>query len=396
MSSQYEDAKERPWKKEEFPYLALWLEKRKELVEKLVDISKTRTGYYHPLTKKDESGRTTITIQLPQVQSVLSTGRLFEIQGNLDFTNGKFDHAFECAFSSLRIGKTMQNGGTCLVEELIGIALTRMGDRQLTVYLADLAQKKDAAWILQKKKEFDAIALQEEPAPAPPNWCTSERMCALSVIQQLAVDTNFREKTLVELFELKDEWLKKYGDVFAADKNLDWNEMMRQINRWYDDVEDIFSPPSLFRQRNAIDRLDKRLIRFTKENETDTAAKVVLMMLMPGVQVYHNAFDRNLWERRTTSIAFSLAAYRADHNGKNPDTLNELIPKYIESIPVSPSTGKPMRYVKRLNDALIANNDRFKLDGSEADVEKAIAETPSGKRAAIHSSTDYIFVVQKN
>jgi hypothetical protein len=219
-------------------------------------------------------------------------------------------------------------------------------------------------------------------------------MGALSVIQQIAVDTNFRKKIFLELAGLEDDELKKYNEIFRPGKDYDWNEMMRQINRFYDDMEDVFTPPGLVRQRKALERLDKRLERFTKENETDVAARFFLSIMAPTVLSCHIAFVRIQWDSRITSLAFSLAAYRADHDGKNPDTLDELVPKYIASIPISPSTEKPMRYVKRQHDVLIPNDDFCQLDGSETEVEQDIAETKSGGRA-YPAVTHYIFVVQK-
>jgi hypothetical protein len=397
--SQWRDALQRPWSEKEFPYLAAWLERRKVLTNKLIAITKQKTGYYHPLVTGTGDERSVASALLPLAQSTREVARLFAIQGNRDFTNGNIDHAFECALSSIHFGKTIRTNAGCLVEVLIGIAINGIGDNQLTIFLANLDNKKDAAWILQKKKEFDAAALHEEPVLDIPAWCTFERMCSLSMIQQIAINPSL---TYSDLFGTEDteeykKDLKKYTEIFRSGKDYDWNEMMRQINRCYDEMEDVFAPPSLARQRNAAERMKKQIMRFSEENETDMATRYFLSLLMPAVLSCHNAFERNLWDRRITSLAFSLAAYRADHGGKNPDTLDALVPKYIESVPISPSTGKPMRYVKRQHDVLIPNRDNLKLDGSEAEAEKKIAEAQSGGRAFPGSAnTDYIFVVQKN
>ena len=77
-----------------------------------------------------------------------------------------------------------------------------------------------------------------------------------------------------------------------------------------------------------------------------------------------------------------------------PGSLEELVPKYLESIPESPFSGKPLRYIKRQSDVLIANDDEYKLDGSEPEVEKMIAETKSGG-IAYPSARHYVFVVVK-
>jgi hypothetical protein len=46
---------------------------------------------------------------------------------------------------------------------------------------------------------------------------------------------------------------------------------------------------------------------------------------------------------RDTELAAAVELYRLDHDAA-PRSLDQLVPKYIESIPIDPFTGKPMRY----------------------------------------------------
>jgi len=46
----------------------------------------------------------------------------------------------------------------------------------------------------------------------------------------------------------------------------------------------------------------------------------------------------------TTRAALALAGYANQHDGKLPETLEELAPEYIEAIPLDPMDGEPLRY----------------------------------------------------
>ena len=50
---------------------------------------------------------------------------------------------------------------------------------------------------------------------------------------------------------------------------------------------------------------------------------------------------------RAAEVAVALTNYRVEA-GHYPDSLDELVPKYLPSVPADPFDGKPMRYV--LND----------------------------------------------
>ena len=93
------------------------------------------------------------------------------------------------------------------------------------------------------------------------------------------------------------------------------------------------------------------------------------------------------------SVSFALAAYRAESGGYL-DTLAQLVPKYLDKVPDSPFTDKPLRYIKRSHDILITNDDAYKLDGSEEEVEAEIAEAQPGGRA-FPSARSFMFVVTK-
>lgn len=303
----------------------------------------------------------------------------------------------ESAFSSVRMGRAMRSGSGTIVEDLVGVAMTGIGHYQLTTYLTELSKHKDAAWILQKKKEYDAI-VTEIPLPWPPLWHRAERCGAIAAIQSAAVEP----KTFRIFFEdyQSEEFFVKYDELFLAEAEYHWDEILKQVNFFHDDFEDMLLIPNWQRRLRAAMRLEQRVIEYSKrsvDSDDSPERKVVnffLGELTASIVPMMNALARIEWDRQTTSVAFALAAYRADHNGESPETLEQLVPKYLEKIPDSPFTDKPLRYIRRQRDVLIANDDEYKLDGSEEELEKRIAEVKSGERV-YPAAGHFIFVVAK-
>jgi hypothetical protein len=220
----------------------------------------------------------------------------------------------------------------------------------------------------------------------------------LSAVQTIAVEP----KTAHEFFKQPidgKEAFAKYEKLFNTGTEYDWNEIMKKVNLFYDDLEDIFLIPSSTRRLQAAMRLEQRITEYTNRSvesggTPEQRATDFMLGNYATIEPVMLALTRTEWLQRVTSTVFALAAYRADHGGKSPDSLEQLVPKYLEAVPDSPFTEKPLRYIKRQNDVLIANDDEYKLDGSEAEIEKMIAEALSGG-FVYPSARHFMFVVTK-
>jgi len=116
----------------------------------------------------------------------------------------------------------------------------------------------------------------------------------------------------------------------------------------------------------------------TPETDRDhLLADYFYCLMTPALSAAHFAMLRIECTAQMSDVAFSVAAWRSDH-GEYPDTLEQLVPKYLDQVPVSLYTNKPLRYLKRANDVLLVNDETFLLDGSEAEVEQRIADAPAG------------------
>ncbi|MCL2347235.1 MAG: hypothetical protein FWC50_03125 [Planctomycetaceae bacterium] len=384
INNEWNDAMSKFWTEKDFPYLAKWIVTTNELTNQVIDISR-RPRYFHPFLTYDENESLASSVLLQYVQSIRQAVWFFAIRGNWDFAHGDYDKAFECAFAAIRLAQTTQKDAGCSVEHHSGIASESSANFQLTCYLAEMDGKKDAAWFLQKKQEYDHICQQTKNFTVPPKCVREDRFIWLSVVQAAAFEPSKIDEFIQQANQADHELLR----FCFTPKDTNWDEMLRLTNQAYDQVEDITTLPGYKRQLRAAERFDEQskmlagqIRKIAKMDETSREQLLsdgilqtngLVLGFFPEISPLFSARCRVEWNRRVISLAFALAAYRADNNGENPDSLEQLVPKYLDRVPDSPFTEQPMRYVKRANDILIPNDDYFKLDGSDEEFEKMLA-----------------------
>ncbi|HET7624458.1 MAG TPA: hypothetical protein VFM25_04275, partial [Verrucomicrobiae bacterium] len=92
-------------------------------------------------------------------------------------------------------------------------------------------------------------------------------------------------------------------------------------------------------------------LSFTNETaQLETEAKkgfyIFSSILLPDIS---RAADRDALLRanlRTAATAVAIERWRLGHEGKIPDSLNDLIPSLVSAMPLDPFDGKPLRYKK--------------------------------------------------
>ena len=76
---------------------------------------------------------------------------------------------------------------------------------------------------------------------------------------------------------------------------------------------------------------------------------VLLRILLPTFGRAVQTHYRCLAERRMTAVALAVKWYEADHDGRPPRALDELVPKYLPAVPADPfaTGGKPLQYLSK-------------------------------------------------
>ena len=407
LREQWEKARTALWTADDFPDLAEGIKETDEITQKLL-ASLQRTRYFHPYfndggTFNQEGADSDLLVftSLPYVQTLREPARFLQFRGNWDFAKGNIDQAFECAFASVRLGNTIRSGAGMTVEDLVGIAIAGIGRHQLVVYLANIDGKKDADWILRKKREYEALNRMPDTVPTSnlPNWNIGERLFALDTVQAMAT----RRYAMADLFEGIPEVVQTFSETFESDTEYDWNAILRRCNLFFDDYDESLMIPDYVRRLRALERLDIRVREYRERYETERdatrrAGDLILGELTPAMVAVELARGRAEWLHQCTQVAFALAAYRAEHHGEHPDGLEQLVPRHMEAVPNSPFTGGALPYINRADVCFFASTDKYKFDGSDAEVERVLSETAPGYMGIIYPeahSRHFIFVIWK-
>jgi len=184
---------------------------------------------------------------------------------------------------------------------------------------------------------------------------------------------------------------------------VDWDEILRSMNRDTDQWVAAARLPSRAQQVRAILRLDKsddekRIAPLTADeigrrqksgklsSEVATAAMLrlfdfddLLGLEVPPTMVI-DMRDRAQANCDMRRIAFLLAAYRADHD-EYPAKLSQLRPDYLRKLPLDPFSAKPYQYRRGKQGYLLYSVDRNGKDDG-------------GRRSFLDEEKDFDYIMQ--
>lgn len=376
----------------EFPILTDWVSSTDDFTRQLLEVSRL-PGYYHPLLGMDGEEDVLLTdVNLVSYgMNLMTVTQFLRIRGNWDFLHGRHDQAVECALASIRMGQTMRKGAGTYIEEIVGLGISGIGKTQLRAYLTYPAMNAvPREWMLQKKQEFETLCPPYGVYSEIPTWFFGERLFGL---QSVSKDSS-------EMFETLQQEDRRTAGVVKFYKNIgrfDDDAVMRQMNRIYDAWGEILLEPEYPRQATAVKRLESSVVAMKLES-VEQRVGCIMMESWGGIRTIVECYHRQEMARRVTILAFALAAWRVNHDGENPDSLEQLVPEYLNQVPCVPATETPMRYVKRERECLITADDSYKLDGSETEIEEEISRTNAGSLIypELGAEAGIIYVMWKN
>ena len=79
-----------------------------------------------------------------------------------------------------------------------------------------------------------------------------------------------------------------------------------------------------------------------------------------------------------------MESFRLDHDGVTPQSLEELVPAFLKSVPLDPRTGKPLRYRVRKH--------IYRISGGPERPEPDEAGAPQQKRGRSAGDNDSVVI----
>lgn len=346
------EAVRRPWAVTEFPLLAEWLARNEEPLA-LVSEGSQRTKYYYPLVTNDPR-QLLISVLLPVVQSTRNIGQALCARAMLRVQQGDTRGARHDLLVCHRLARHVAQGAT-LIESLVGFAIDGIaceGDRALANHV-DLSP--------DEARQYQA---QLGALPPMPSVFTKmdqvERMMFLDIVAALSREGAGQVQEWLGM--RSEDHLLEHLFSFTADNFVDWNQVLRSGNAWYDRFAEAGRMGDDRQRREALAAIENELKEVAATSKdpgiavksilsgdslsstaTSHITGVLVSMLIPAISAAYTAEERADIQVSLTHVAIALAAYKSTH-GEFPESLEELAPTYIGKLPLDRFSAGPLRY----------------------------------------------------
>jgi general secretion pathway protein G len=358
-----------PWVAEEHPVMARWLEERSPVLDLFgVAVRKPNFTCY----RQRPEGGILYSILLPDVQANRNFGRELPIRVAERLGSGDVDGAWYDAMSMFYLSRKHYIHDPFFVTNLVGIAVEGMGRESAKVVLQHgnltSEQLERFAQDLDSLPRKSALALELELSfaysglPILQNdmdtfvalvggnrepftnletfflWlfggATDGQRFLPRCITLLPFDRNIAGKRITEFFQTAQQ-----------ESSTAWNVNSTITKKYLENLDDLIQKKSQ-QLKSAGKWWRVPLIRTRSELIADS----VISLLLPAMQAAQHAIDKTNTHLELLRLAVALERYKAD-NEKYPQTLDELVPKYLIEVPLEPFTGRQSFVYKPAPDA---------------------------------------------
>jgi hypothetical protein len=346
--NELDSATNRPWKVEELPDAAEWLERNNQLLAK-VRSAVARPHYYTPLVPQD--GRV-MEILLPDIQHSREFARLLAADAMLSLESGDEAGALDNSLAMYRLSSHVGNGWT-LIELLVSYAIRRMALNVEIEYLQSVQPSAAKRKFWQRKlKSVPKLRTVSESVDI------GERFTLLDIVSAVAqnADTSMIGGMLGE----------EIPDLTAAEALLlkvrlnkpafDFNRIMIATNKHCDQMVAVLKIADPEKRKAGFELIRKRQLMakegvkrikslgtLTDRELEQVGIDFIVGLASPSIERVREAELKMQGQQDVVDIAWALSAWSAAGN-QWPTELSELVPKYLPSVPNNRLTNKPVRY----------------------------------------------------
>lgn len=341
---QQSKAMSRPWSRKDLPVVAKWVDANAEPIKLAVEASQ-KSRLFFPLIVPENGSL--FAVNLDKVQHMRELARLLTARAMLALEEGRIDEAQRHLLACHRLASLLGQRGT-LIEALVSYALDAVACR------ADLAlaqsEKVTKAQLAAYRKK-----LADLPALPRISECIDhgERFFSLDAISQIAMQKMEGEDLGIPNSKLFQTLMRL---------SIDWDLILKRFNDEYDQMAGSLRLPTHAARHAAMEEMGEKLKKLRAD--ANQPAKIALMLLgvntpramvsqqmgdmllillLPAVEQASNAETRANTRRDQTQLALALAEYHRVH-GQYPETLENLSPEYLKTIPKDRYTDKPLKY----------------------------------------------------
>ncbi len=338
-----------PWRREDHPRLAEWLENHAEEFQ-LLHLAGKRPEFHAPspthlLTPMECQSLTLLTFE----QSIHIASDCLGFRAMLRLGEGDFRGAWEDAEGVYALARQVPRGS--LVADIISYGIERTSHELTKAILAEPDLPIELA-----REILQAYRQRPDRALAADTVDRFERLAYASTVLSLAGLRPFDLDGTLSIEALVDLGIQRHG--------INWNVPLRAGTEWYDRLVAAMTLPTPQARHaaiegievewsklryNALDEREKLL--WSRTSRSKLAGDICVLSLFPSPAAALKAEEGVNTDRLLHKIAAALAIYRIEHN-EYPETLKALVPEPFAEEPVD-LYGQPFVYRRTENGYLL-------------------------------------------
>lgn len=268
---------------------------------------------------------------LPHLSKLRWEAENFRIHGLMAAERGDVDGAINDLEAEARVGETLAK------EPVLISQLVRMACNQMVL--------EDMERLLSRRSLSDR---QLEKLETLVDRLEMKGALRMSLVAERAFDLNvlsFSPKVLARMSSSSDGG----SDESDAAGYRVWRDIMSATG--WKDADTLLTLNTLGKVITLADRDDSEAITEAEQviHQATIAArrfppKLVSAMLLPALAGLPAKFAAYEGERRAAVVGLAIECYRTDHQGRLPERLEDLEPKFLSGIPKDPFDGAPIRF----------------------------------------------------
>lgn len=344
-----EEASTRPWTAQEFPDLARWVEVNEGPLDLVVEASRRPKCFLPIVLLTPEEGLMSYGMWLAHMTR--SAVRVLCIRATLRVGEGRLDEAWQDLLAGHRLARHVSQSPMSVVG-LTGAAMESMVAQSQTVLIH--YGEPVPGQIRQFLDDMNSL---------PPRRPLSDRINAdrLQSLDSIACLSRNLGTLMEEDGDApKSEFVKELMGM-AGRAAMDWDEMLRTANHYYDALEEAVNRPTFQERREAVAALNAALdaeveqmrsfgrfvrsfasSRSPRTTMSNHIATMLVALLISSSDWVIRADERAFTQCSMLLITLGAAAYRAEY-GVYPQSLDAVRP-YLPDVPVDLYSEKPFGY----------------------------------------------------
>jgi hypothetical protein len=333
-------AMQRPWRADEFPDIQRWLEQNRDPLQ-IATMAVKREKYFVPLLvdySADENlPEGLIYAQRYGLEVSREIGRALVCRAMLHLSEGHQESAWEDILSAHRLGRLVGRGPTIL-DVLVGMAIEGMARRAHVAFWQNASLTTEE--VQGYRRQYESLPARRGVEEAVH---VGERMAILDLVQECS------RGNWVMARHSESNVPGKWTSPKAG--GIDWTAITSDANRWFDRYVAILrsGDVQLRHQRSAAledemtESVDRTMAAVFTDGPTPAMAAILFSLSMPSFHAVCAANDRAEQNARNLNAAIALVHFRSEHQ-TFPDSLEQLIPEYLDRLPEDLYVVEPLRY----------------------------------------------------